>query len=116
MSAFAINNRSLPSAVIMGADSLMKELSGATVLLQAQTDAGMNENDVKEMMARSFDGFHGFWWVPDGCGGEGGESKIQAGILRGRPGGPRVVFFRGRGDAVQKIIQLASSIKICQGL
>ena len=33
----------------------MKELSGATVLLQAQTDAGMNENDVKEMMARSFE-------------------------------------------------------------
>lgn len=39
----------------MGADSLMKELSGAAALLNAQTDAGMNENDVKEMMARSFE-------------------------------------------------------------
>ena len=39
----------------MGADSLMKELSDATALLKAQTDAGMNENDVKEMMARSFE-------------------------------------------------------------
>ena len=95
MSAFAINNRSLPSAVIMGADSLMKELSGASALLHAQTDAGMNENDVKEMMARSFDGFHGFWWVPDGCGGEGGESKIQAGILGGGQGGLEWYFFGG---------------------
>ena len=39
----------------MGADSLMEELSGASALLQAQTDAGMNANDVKEMMARSFE-------------------------------------------------------------
>lgn len=39
----------------MGADSLMKELSGASTLLSAQADAGMNENDVKEMMARSFE-------------------------------------------------------------
>ena len=39
----------------MGADSLMHELAGASALLQAQTDAGMNETDVKEMMARSFE-------------------------------------------------------------
>ena len=39
----------------MGADGLLKELAGAAALVQAQIAAGLSENDVKEMLARSFE-------------------------------------------------------------